>query len=287
MSSLRGKLVSDEELAHAVQRIVTLYEHQQQDLRHPNPMVREARVPRVLVALAGRPGSGKSTIAALLADAVREALSDQPDPMASFRKVDINDAEREGDVIDCYAGVSSDKGVEVCVMPMDGYHLYRKELLAMPNAQEAVNRRGAEWTFNPSKLHDDLVAIRTPNERGLYNDVFVPSFDHGTGDPQERDIRIRSSAGVIIVEGNYVLYRGTPEWAAVNDMFDVKLFLACDRDVCTERLCQRHMKAWGINRREAMAHACGSDTVNGDLVDKTASNADIVMHSINVSESKL
>ncbi|CAJ1987370.1 protein of unknown function - conserved [Leishmania donovani] len=287
MSALHDKLVSSEELACAVQRIVSVYEHQQQNLRHANPMVREACVPRVLVAVAGRPGSGKSTIVALLADAVREALSDQPDPMAPFRKVDINDAEINSNASDDRAGAGSGRGVEVCVMPMDGYHLYRKELLAMPNAQEAVKRRGAEWTFNPSKLRDDLVSIRTPNERGLYDDVFVPSFDHAVGDPHERDIRIPGSAGVIIVEGNYVLYRGTPEWAAVNDMFDVKLFLACDRDVCTERLCQRHMKAWGVSRKEAMVRASGSDTINGDLIDTTMPHSDVVMHSINASESKL
>ncbi|KAK7201663.1 hypothetical protein NESM_000231200 [Novymonas esmeraldas] len=281
MSAPRGKLVSDEELARAVQHIVTAYERQRDDLRHPNPMVREARVPRVLVAVAGRPGGGKSTIVAVLADAVRLALSEYANPMAAFRKVDINDAEGGSDA-------GRDGGVEVCVMPMDGYHLYRKELLEMPNAQEAVRRRGAEWTFNPRKMHSDLTALRTPNERGLYDDVLVPSFDHGVGDPQERDIRIPGSAGVVIVEGNYVLYRGTPEWAAVSDLFDVKVFLACDRGVCTERLCQRHMKAWGISHKEAMVRASGSDTTNGDLVDTTAANAHVVLHSINAAaESKL
>ncbi|GET87126.1 hypothetical protein, conserved [Leishmania tarentolae] len=287
MSSLHGKLVSTEDLASAVQHIISAYERQQQNLRHTNPMVREARVPRVLVAVAGRPGSGKSTFVALLADAVREVLSDQPDPMAPFQKVDINDAEMNGNASNDRASARNGYGVEVCVMPMDGYHLYRKELLAMPNAQEAVKRRGAEWTFNPRKLRDDLVRIRTPNERGLFDDVFVPSFDHSVGDPQERDILIPGSAGVIIVEGNYVLYRGTSEWAAVNDTFDVKLFLACKRDVCTERLCQRHMKAWGISRKEAMMRASGSDTMNGDLVDTTVSHADVVLHSMNAPESKL
>ncbi|KAG5509431.1 hypothetical protein JKF63_06741 [Porcisia hertigi] len=281
------KLVSREELACVVQRILDIYERQKQDLRHPNPMVCEARVPRVLVALAGRPGSGKSTVVAVLADAVREALIDQPDPMAPFQRVDINDAERNSDTTHDGLGARREGGVEVCVMPMDGYHYYLSELLAMPNAQEAVRRRGAEWTFNPEKLRNDIIAIRTPNERSLYDDVFVPSFDHSVGDPRERDIRIAGSAGVIIVEGNYLLYRGTPEWAAVSDMFDLKLFLACDRDVCTERLCRRHMKAWGISHHEAMQRASGSDTINGDLIDETASNAEFVLHSINNPESKL
>lgn len=282
MCAARVKLVSDEDLAQAVNRIVSAYERQRQSLLHPNPMMREPQVPRVVVAVAGRPGGGKSTIANVLAAAVREALSGYADPMAPFRTLDINDAARDSEEGSGRGGNPAG-GVEVCVMPMDGYHYYREELHAMPNAKEAVRRRGAEWTFNARKLHRDLTALRTPNERGLYDDVLVPSFDHGVGDPVERDVRIPGSAGVIIVEGNYVLYRGTPEWAAVNDAFDVKLFLHCDRDVCTERLCQRHMKAWGISRKEAMVRASGSDTVNGDLVDKTAVNADVVMRSIDAS----
>jgi pantothenate kinase len=170
---------------------------------------------------------------------------------------------------------------------MDGYHLTREELKELPNPEEAVRRRGAEWTFNPVGLKRDLRAIKRFNDRGIFDDVLVPSFDHGVGDPVPRDISINGTAGIIIVEGNYLLYRGTPAWAKVCDCFDVKLYLSCDRDVCIKRLARRHMKAWNIPLEKAMERAQGSDTVNGDLCDTTQSNADLVLHSIEVPQSKL
>lgn len=296
MSASPPQYVSEADLAKVVARIVQTYEQQAESVQSPNPAAPEARVPRVLVAIAGRPGSGKSTVAAIVADAVRKALRNHPNPMAPYRQTDLLDAERretEGNPRDAYHSIDINdtdggaRGVEVCVMPMDGYHLSRAELKEMPNAEEAVRRRGAEWTFNPVQLSRDLAAMKRYNERGLYEDVLVPSFDHGVGDPVQRDIRIPGSAGVVVVEGNYVLYCGTPAWAAVTDAFDVKVFLACDRDVCIQRLATRHMKAWGITMEVAMVRAMGSDTVNGDLTDTTQVNADVVMHSIDVKPSKL
>ncbi|KPA77291.1 hypothetical protein ABB37_07182 [Leptomonas pyrrhocoris] len=294
MSAGHPQCVSEAELRHTVAKIVAVYELQAESVKNHNPAVPEARVPRVLVAVAGRPGSGKSTAATVLADAVRKALCRHPDPLASYRAADIHDAERaevEGNPRDVYYNIGERRdiarGVEVCVMPMDGYHLYRKELSEMPDPQEAVRRRGAEWTFNPVKLQRDLKAMKRFNERGLFEDVLVPSFDHGAGDPVERDIRIPGTAGVVIVEGNYLLYRGTPAWAKVANRFDVKIFLACDKEVCTKRLARRHMKAWKISMEKAMERAAGSDTVNGDLVDTTQKNADVVLHSIEVPQSKL
>ncbi|KPI84991.1 hypothetical protein ABL78_5957 [Leptomonas seymouri] len=294
MSANQPKCVSEAELHNAVEKIVEAYEHQAQSVKNRNPAVSEARVPRVLVAVAGRPGSGKSTLASVLADAVRKALRHHPDPWAPYRSADIYDAERselEGSPRDTYLSIGERpdvaRGVEVCVMPMDGYHLYRKELAEMPDPAEAVRRRGAEWTFNPAKLARDLKAMKRFNERGLFDDVLVPSFDHGVGDPVQRDIRIPGTAGVIIVEGNYLLYRGTPEWAKVNDRIDVKIFLACDREMCIQRLAKRHMKAWNISLKKAMERAGGSDTINGDLVDTTQENADLTLHSIEMPPSKL
>lgn len=294
MSDSKAECVSAAELQKAVAKIVEVYEQQCESVKNHNPAVPEARVPRVLVAVAGRPGSGKSTAANVLADAVREALKRHPDPLAPYREADIHDAERgehEGNPRDAYFSIGEGRdikrGVEVAVMPMDGYHLTRQELQELPDPAEAVRRRGAEWTFNPVQLKRDLKKLKHFNDRGIFDDVLVPSFDHGTGDPVPRDIRIPGTAGVVIVEGNYLLYRGTPAWAKVCDRFDVKIFLACDRQACIERLARRHMKAWKITKEKAMERAQGSDTVNGDLVDKTQGNADVVLHSVELPPSKL
>lgn len=80
---------------------------------------------KVLVAIAGVPGSGKSTFAQALCADVAERLE------------------------------------VACVnLPMDGYHFWRSELDQMSNAAEAHERRGAEWTFDAPLLLQHLQTIR-------------------------------------------------------------------------------------------------------------------------------
>lgn len=76
------------------------------------------------MGIAGVPGSGKSTLAAHL-----EAR------------------------INALAG----RAVAAAV-PMDGYHLTRAQLDAMPDPEEAHRRRGAPWTFDPASY---IAALRS------------------------------------------------------------------------------------------------------------------------------
>lgn len=232
-----GDYITPEDLRKATHAIVAAYR------------ARPSNCPRLVVGLAGRPGSGKTTVLSILSESVQRALP----------------VEDHGTVVAC--------------MPMDGYHLYKRELQAMANSEEAFRRRGSEWTFNPRKLAADLQAIRTPSSSGTYADVWVPQFFHGVGDPEEHAICIPSTAHIVMVEGNYLLYRGTPEWAAVYGCFDLTLFLQCSRAECIDRIYRRHMAVWKVSQEEAMLRATGNDAVNGDLVDSTVNNADIVIHS--------
>lgn len=195
---------------------------------------------RLIVGIAGRPGSGKTNLADVIANTIR-----------------------------------SNNDVGVAVMPMDGYHLYREELSRLPNPEYAFSRRGAHWTFNPEKLYNDLVRIRT----GRGEDIRVPSFDHALKDPKENDILIPADAQIILVEGNYLFYTAQLAWKKVSEMFQFKIFLQCNPLECTERLIQRHMRSWNISREEASIHAKGSDFKNGNLIDTTIGNADVVCHS--------
>lgn len=235
--------------------------------------------PRIFVGLAGRPGSGKSTALSFIAKEVEKSLKllycEECSSTTTSRKMHLLPFSPQ-----C-----------ACI-PMDGYHLYRTELQAMPCPKRAFERRGAEWTFSPQKLYRDLMTLREmdPETRGniqpMYRAVKVPSFDHGAGDPKEEDITIPPTAAVILVEGNYLLFTGKPDWKRVFEQWDVKIFLHCPRDVCTERICRRHLKSWNVSREQAMMRAKGSDTKNGDLVDTTQRNADLIIYSANIS-SKL
>jgi pantothenate kinase len=91
--------------------------------RHAHPWCR-CRQPW-LVGVAGVPGSGKST----LVRAVCERLNARDTPAV--------------------------------VVPMDGFHYYRRQLDQMPDAELAHARRGAEWTFDARAYHACLAAIKS------------------------------------------------------------------------------------------------------------------------------
>jgi hypothetical protein len=62
-------------------------------------------------------------------------------------------------------------------------------------------RRGAHWTFDAEgfvKLVERVVTC--PDEV-----ILAPSFNHGAGDPVEKDISIERHHSIVIVEGNYLL----------------------------------------------------------------------------------
>ncbi|KAF3986993.1 hypothetical protein FT663_04641 [Candidozyma haemuli var. vulneris] len=71
---------------------------------------------RVIVAVAGVPGAGKSTL-----------------------------VERMVEVL-------TSCGVETRVLPQDGYHFYREQLARFDNPDEAFRRRGAPFTFDGARF---------------------------------------------------------------------------------------------------------------------------------------
>ena len=142
--------------------------------------LQRAKGGRVLVGLAGSPGSGKSTSAAGMVGHVNAELG---------------------------AGTA-------VVLPMDGFHLYRAELDAMPDPAEAYRRRGAHWTFDGEAFVRKVREVRADD--GI---VMAPGFDHGTGDPVEGAIAVGEGAEIVIVEGNYLLL-DEPPWSALGELFD-------------------------------------------------------------------
>lgn len=138
--------------------------------------------------------------------------------------------------------VLNSQGVSSAVLPMDGFHYYRKELDAMPNWQEAHAKRGSHWTFNSQRL---LEVIRTIKRVGHGR---APSFDHAHGDPVEDDIIIETSHKVVLVEGNYLLLPETP-WNELRDLFDSRWLLLVR--VC-KRVCKRVHVYVSVSLRESI-----------------------------------
>ncbi|KXT18217.1 hypothetical protein AC579_2881 [Pseudocercospora musae] len=197
---------------------------------------------RYLVAVSGIPGSGKTTLAAKVADRLNKRWRNET-------------AARPGnDAIATF-------------LPMDGYHLTRAQLSAMPDPASAHARRGAAFTFDAPAFLKLVKMLREPicPETGT---LYAPSFDHAVKDPVENDIPIRKQSRIVVMEGNYLsLGSGASEWKVAAEMMDELWFVDVDREVARKRLIARHV-ASGIakDERDAAKRADENDLVNGDEI---------------------
>ncbi|KAG2260461.1 hypothetical protein Bca52824_079755 [Brassica carinata] len=145
--------------------------------------------------------------------------------------------------------------------------------------KEAHARRGAPWTFNPSLLLNCLKKLR--NEGSVY----VPSFDHGVGDPVEDDIFVSLQHKVVIVEGNYLLLEeGT--WKDISDMFDEKWFIDVNLDTAMQRVEARHIST-GKPPDVAKWRVDYNDRPNAELIVKSKTNADVLIRSVSFESAWL
>jgi len=92
---------------------------------------------RLLIGVGGMPGSGKTTLAALV-----------------VRRLNSRHAEHS-------PGLAATSPVAAFV-PMDGYHLTRAQLSAMPDPATAHARRGAAFTFDGGSFLALVTRLRQP-----------------------------------------------------------------------------------------------------------------------------
>ncbi|KAK4998974.1 hypothetical protein LTR66_001895 [Elasticomyces elasticus] len=194
---------------------------------------------RLMIAVSGIPGSGKTTLAAKVVSR-------------------INHLHHE-----TMPGLLSDPGVAT-FLPMDGYHLSREQLSAMPDPVTAHRRRGAAFTFDAPAFLALVKKLREPLCAETET-IYAPSFDHAVKDPVEDDIPISPTSRILILEGNYLsLGTGAPEWKEAAEMMDELWFVEVDEAVARERLTKRHvLSGIAANEEEARKRADEIDLVNG------------------------
>lgn len=192
---------------------------------------------RRVVGIAGLPGSGKSTQAQALAAALNRAAGA---PVAM-------------------------------VLGMDGFHLTRAQLRARPDAEAALARRGAPWTFDPQALVLRLAAVRAAQTEP----VRWPGFEHGVGDPVEDAITVPPAARMLLLEGLYLLH-DDHGWDLRGAM-DACWFLDVPMALAMERLAARHQAAWGLTREQALARIARNDALNAEIVLRGRSRADALL----------
>ncbi|KAI1632667.1 P-loop containing nucleoside triphosphate hydrolase protein [Biscogniauxia mediterranea] len=186
---------------------------------------------RFLIAIAGIPGSGKTTLSQILTKAInaRHAAAHPGAPPIAV------------------------------TVPMDGFHLTRAQLSAMPDPARAHARRGAEFTFDGAAY---LALVRAVRAAPL-TPIAAPSFDHAVKDPRPGDIAVAPAQRLVVFEGNYVCLDRGP-WREAAALMDRRWFVDVDFAVARRRLVRRHVRA-GIaaDEEEAARRADENDLVNG------------------------
>lgn len=189
---------------------------------------------RLVVGLAGLPGAGKTTLTARLAAQVNAT---------------------------CHAPVA-------CALGMDGFHLSRAALARRPDAQAALARRGAPWTFDPQALRARLLALRAQAD----TDVPWPGFAHEVGDPVEAAIRVAPGIRLVLLEGLYLLHHGHG-WD-LRGCMDQCWYLDVPMDLALARLAARHQRVFGLTAEQARARIVANDARNAAIVAATRCRAD-------------
>ena len=162
-------------------------------------------------------------------------------------------------------------------VPMDGYHLTRAQLSAMPDPSNAHARRGAAFTFDGSAFLTLVQKLREPLTPEALT-LHAPSFDHKIKDPVENDIPIHPTMRIIVFEGNYLSLNKTP-WKEAAELMDDLWFVEVNEDVAKRRLVERHVRT-GVAENEEMAikRVEESDLLNGkEIVEDRLEVGEIVV----------
>ena len=168
---------------------------------------------RLIVGIAGIPASGKSTLAKLIVDHTNAIL-----------KTNVESTER----------------TEAILVGLDGWHLTRAQLAALPDPQLAKDRRGAHWTFDTDGYLEFVKNLRVPLTPSYSDPIIAPSFDHAVKDPDPAGVKIYPWHRIVVIEGLYC-FLSIGAWREAGEMLDERWHVAVDFDKATERIIGRHV----------------------------------------------
>ncbi len=198
---------------------------------------------RLMVAVVGPPGSGKSFFAAQVAWMADKGFI---------------------------------PGSNAIALPMDGFHypghVLNQKTLLLRNGERIPmkNCKGAPETIDVEALHATLERIRLGNEKLVW-----PDYDRKLHDVVPNGIRISSTHNLILVEGNYLLVK-VPPYKGISDIFDLRIYVEAPGPTIVTNLMNRHIEG-GKTVEQAKDWVRRIDLPNARLVEGTRSSADVVV----------
>lgn len=204
---------------------------------------------RLLVALAGAPGSGKSTLSARLVDALNS---------------------------------KTDRQNFAVTVPMDGYHLDNVIL----KARDLMQVKGSPDTFDVIGFEDLLKRLRQAPSDGGYNPndsasqypVYYPIFDRSMDLSRVAAGCVDDQVEIVVLEGNYLLLKRSP-WNTLSQYFHLTVMLDVPLDELERRLVQRWLDH-GLEESKARLRALTNDIPNAKVVIEHSVSADLEFRSV-------
>ena len=203
----------------------------------PDAATRERRF---ILGIAGPPASGKSTLAAVL----REALNGGRCP-------------------------GSGEGEVATIAALDGFHFDD----AVLDARGHRPRKGAPFTFDAAGYAAMLERLAEPSREA----VAVPVFDRDLELSRAAAAVVEPHHCVVITEGNYLLL-DDDRWREARSRLDFSVFLDVSVDELRRRLMDRWL-GHGFPPAEAKRKTEENDLVNARLVLDTSLEPDLRLHA--------
>lgn len=196
---------------------------------------------RLMVAVAGPPGSGKTAFATILV-----------------------------------AVVNAEAGDDLAVLVgLDGWHFSNEYLgthFIDRDAERTALRsiKGAPETFDAVGAYGCLSEIR----RGGY--VSFPVYSRHLHEPVPRGGSVDTHHKIVVVEGNYLLLDEDP-WRRIRRLFDIRIFILAPREILVSSLTQRHQRG-GKTPEATMQHVRRVDLPNAERVSPSVAHAQVLVH---------
>lgn len=198
-------------------------------------------LPRLMVAVAGPPGSGKTAFATIL--------------------VAVINAEVDASI--------------AALVGLDGWH-YPNEYLATHFIEREGKRvalqsiKGVPETFDADAAYNCLSEIRQGGRASF------PIYSRKLHEPIPTGGTIDTYHEIVVVEGNYLLLDEAP-WKRFRQLFDVRVFISADLETLTNGLRERHRRGGKTPAKvERQIHQV--DLPNARRVTSSIAHAQVIVH---------